>query len=112
MRRPREQSAEWHNSPEAMLRICPGYHPADGGELVARARRLRRPREQSAERHNSPEAMLRLAGLPSRRQRYTCSPAKRSASRGCLAAHQRLILIALIVLIRLLHHAIGHRAEQ
>ncbi|WP_224234951.1 hypothetical protein [Klebsiella grimontii] len=25
--------------PEAMLRICPGYRPADGGEPVARARR-------------------------------------------------------------------------
>ncbi|HBM3059771.1 TPA: hypothetical protein LVL72_003046, partial [Klebsiella oxytoca] len=24
-RRPREQSAEWQNFPEAMLRICPGY---------------------------------------------------------------------------------------
>ena len=30
-RRPREQSAEWLNFPEAMLRICPGDRPADGG---------------------------------------------------------------------------------
>ncbi|WP_448956906.1 hypothetical protein [Klebsiella michiganensis] len=30
-RRPREKSAEWGNLPEAMLRICPGYRPADGG---------------------------------------------------------------------------------
>ncbi|AWF35495.1 hypothetical protein CSC17_1221 [Klebsiella oxytoca] len=38
------------NSPEAMLRICPGYQVADGGEPVARARRVeRRPREQRAE---------------------------------------------------------------
>ncbi|MBZ7674614.1 hypothetical protein FML27_24445, partial [Klebsiella grimontii] len=49
-RRTREQSAEWLNFPEAMLRICPGYRPTDGNEPVARARRVeRRPREQSAE---------------------------------------------------------------
>ncbi|MBZ7452813.1 hypothetical protein FMJ28_05830 [Klebsiella michiganensis] len=49
-RRPREQSAERLNFPEAMLRICPGDRLADGGEPVARARRVaRRPREQSAE---------------------------------------------------------------
>ncbi|QGN38429.1 hypothetical protein [Klebsiella oxytoca] len=30
--RRREQRAEWVNFPEAMLRICPGYRPADGGE--------------------------------------------------------------------------------
>ncbi|PLM44693.1 hypothetical protein DDJ70_02140 [Klebsiella michiganensis] len=35
MRRPREQSAVRHNFPEAMLRICPGYGMADGGEPVA-----------------------------------------------------------------------------
>ncbi|ELM1662715.1 hypothetical protein [Klebsiella oxytoca] len=40
MRRPREQSAEWHNFPEAMLRIYPGYQPADDAEPVARARRF------------------------------------------------------------------------
>ncbi|MDU3966682.1 MAG: hypothetical protein E7H22_21500, partial [Klebsiella michiganensis] len=49
-----------HNSPEAMLRICPGYGMADGGGPVARAGALRRPREQSAVRHNFPEAMLRI----------------------------------------------------
>ncbi|EMI7389233.1 TPA: hypothetical protein NIU89_000533 [Klebsiella oxytoca] len=41
-RRPREQSAEWLNFPEAMLRICPGYPTAEGGEswwLPARRRR-------------------------------------------------------------------------
>ncbi|EPI2357958.1 hypothetical protein [Klebsiella michiganensis] len=44
-----------------MLRICPGYRPADGDEYVARARRVkRRPREQSAAWLNSPEAMLRI----------------------------------------------------
>ena len=44
-----------------MLRICPGYRLADGGEPVARARRVkRRPREQTAERLNFPEAMLRI----------------------------------------------------
>ncbi|MBZ7502589.1 hypothetical protein FML13_27475 [Klebsiella michiganensis] len=49
-RRPREQSAERLNFPEAMLRTCPVYRPADGTEPVARARRVaRRPREQSAE---------------------------------------------------------------
>ena len=36
-RRPRVQSAESLNFPEAMLRICPGYRTADGGELAARA---------------------------------------------------------------------------
>ncbi|MFB8472937.1 hypothetical protein ACFCX9_08075, partial [Klebsiella michiganensis] len=52
-RRPREKSAEWGNLPEAMLRICPGYRPAEGGEPVARARRVqRRPREKSAEWDN------------------------------------------------------------
>ncbi|HAU6279654.1 TPA: hypothetical protein JD842_07290 [Klebsiella oxytoca] len=46
----REQSAAWQNFPEAMLRICPGYRPADGDEPIARARRVkRRPREQSAQ---------------------------------------------------------------
>ncbi len=49
-----------HNFPEAMLRICPGYRTADGGEPVARAGALRRPREQSAVRHNFPEVMLRI----------------------------------------------------
>ena len=55
-RRPREQSAESLNFPEAMLRICPGYRTADGNKPVARARRVkRRPREQSAERQNVPQ---------------------------------------------------------
>ncbi len=49
-----------HNSPEAMLRICPGDGMADGGGPVARAGALRRPREQSAVRHNFPEAVLRI----------------------------------------------------
>ncbi|MBY0749185.1 hypothetical protein K5S02_15155 [Klebsiella sp. M581] len=54
-----------------MLRICPGYRLADGGEPVARARRdKRRPREQSAEKGNFPEAMLaHLSGLPFGRRR-------------------------------------------
>ncbi|MBZ7164979.1 hypothetical protein FMK56_11440 [Klebsiella oxytoca] len=44
-----------------MLRICPGYRPADGDEPVARARRVkRRPRGQRAEWPNFPEAMLRI----------------------------------------------------
>ncbi|MBZ7502583.1 hypothetical protein FMJ34_03730 [Klebsiella michiganensis] len=44
-----------------MLRICPGYRLAGGGEPVARARRVkRRPREPGAERGNFPEAMLRI----------------------------------------------------
>ena len=57
---PREQSTARHNFPEAMLRICPGYGMADGGEPVARAGAWRRPWEQSAVRHNYPEAMLRI----------------------------------------------------
>ncbi|MDU3929677.1 MAG: hypothetical protein E7H06_22200, partial [Enterobacter asburiae] len=32
-----KQSAEWLNLSEAMLRICPGYRPADGGGPVARS---------------------------------------------------------------------------
>ncbi|HDX8865161.1 hypothetical protein I4552_00545 [Klebsiella michiganensis] len=44
-----------------MLRICPGYRIADGGEPVARARRIERgPREHSAECLSFPEAMLRI----------------------------------------------------
>ena len=39
----------------------PGYRPADGGEPVARARRVKRsPREQSPEWPSFPEAMLRI----------------------------------------------------
>ena len=34
-RRPREQSAQRHHFPQAMLRICPGYRSTDGGEPVA-----------------------------------------------------------------------------
>ncbi|MBZ7573282.1 hypothetical protein FML02_15655 [Klebsiella oxytoca] len=92
-RRPRDQSALWLNFPEAMLRICPGYPTADGGEpwgLPARRRRStcsparrvkRRPRDQSAPWLNFPEAMLRICpgypiadggewwGLPNRRRR-------------------------------------------
>ena len=43
-----------------------GYRSADGGEPVARARRVkRRPREQGAVRQNFPEAMLRICpGYP------------------------------------------------
>ena len=52
-----------------MLRIYPGYRIADGGEPVARARRVeRRPREQSAEWLNFPEAArdapVRATDLP------------------------------------------------
>jgi len=51
--------AERHHFPEAMLRICPDYRPADGGEPVARARRAkRRHREQSAERQNVPQTAV------------------------------------------------------
>ncbi|MBZ7306091.1 hypothetical protein E5Q62_11465 [Klebsiella oxytoca] len=45
-----------------MLRICPGYRPADGDESVARARRVKR-RPRGAERtvqQSFPEAMLRI----------------------------------------------------
>ena len=58
----REQSAAWQSFPEAMLRICPGYRPADGDEPVARARRVKR-RPRGAERtvqQSFPEAMLRI----------------------------------------------------
>ena len=46
--------------PEAMLRICPGYLPADNAEPVARARRFAPPPERCAVRLNFPEAMLRI----------------------------------------------------
>ncbi|MBZ7653904.1 hypothetical protein FML22_00990 [Klebsiella oxytoca] len=36
--------------PEAMLRICPGYLPANNAEPVARARRFAPPRERCAMR--------------------------------------------------------------
>ncbi|RMC95113.1 hypothetical protein EBH72_04770 [Klebsiella michiganensis] len=63
-----------------MLRICPGYRLADGGEPVARARRVkRRPREQRAERLNFPEAMLRIC------------PGYRLADGGDLVARARRV---------------------
>ncbi|HHS9564881.1 TPA: hypothetical protein ACTXCG_005131, partial [Klebsiella michiganensis] len=40
--------------PEAMLRICPGYRPADNAEPVARARRFAPP----------PGAVCSTAGFP------------------------------------------------
>ncbi|HFD7033494.1 TPA: hypothetical protein ACF3PJ_000874, partial [Klebsiella oxytoca] len=43
LRRPRELCAVRLNFPEAMLRICPGYLPADNAEPVARARRFAPP---------------------------------------------------------------------
>ncbi|MBZ6953225.1 hypothetical protein FMK18_24520 [Klebsiella grimontii] len=36
LRRPREQNAAWLIFPEAMLRICPGYPPAEGFDSVSR----------------------------------------------------------------------------
>ena len=51
--------------PEAMLRICPGYRPADGCEPVARAGACAAPGGLTAEWQNFPEAMLaHLSGLP------------------------------------------------
>ncbi|HBM3228423.1 TPA: hypothetical protein LVL75_005038 [Klebsiella oxytoca] len=48
-----------------MLRICPGYRPADGCEPVAQAGALRRPRGTDYGVANFPEAMLaHLSGLP------------------------------------------------
>ncbi|WJD74050.1 hypothetical protein QRD21_19370 [Klebsiella michiganensis] len=74
--------AERHHFPEAMLRICPGYRPADGGEPVARARRVeRRPREHSAEWLSFPAAMLRIC--PDYRPADECEPVARlSAARA------------------------------
>ncbi|TXU68218.1 hypothetical protein D4N05_25465 [Klebsiella oxytoca] len=82
-RRPRERGAVRQNFPEAMLRICPGYptadggewgsqvavnrvgyRSADGGEPVARARRVkRRPREQSLARVGKLTAIAPLLSL-------------------------------------------------
>ncbi|MEQ0440356.1 hypothetical protein ABLV69_21110, partial [Klebsiella sp. JB_Kp032] len=65
-----------HHFPEAMLRICPGYRPAERCEPVARARRVeRRPREHSAEWHHFPEAMLRIC--PGYRPADECEPVAR-----------------------------------
>ncbi|WP_241381739.1 hypothetical protein [Klebsiella michiganensis] len=74
--------AKRHHFPAAMLRICPGYRPADGGEPVARARRIkRRPREHSAEWLSFPEAMLRIC--PGYRPADECEPVVRlSAARA------------------------------
>ena len=36
LRRPREQNAAWLIFPEAMLRICSGYPPAEGFDSVSR----------------------------------------------------------------------------
>ena len=56
--------------PEAMLRICPGYLPADNAEPVARARRFAPP---SGEVYGAAEIpggdAAYLSGLPARRQR-------------------------------------------
>ncbi|WP_179285796.1 hypothetical protein [Klebsiella oxytoca] len=46
--------------PEAMLRICPGYLPADDAEPVARARRFAPPPRAVCGAANFPEAMLRI----------------------------------------------------
>ncbi|MBZ6555481.1 hypothetical protein FMJ16_04540 [Klebsiella michiganensis] len=68
-----------------------GYRPTDGGEPVARARRVkRRPRERCAEWQNFPEAMLRICpgyrptdgGEPvARARRVSAAPGSR-AQRG------------------------------
>ncbi|MBZ7103174.1 hypothetical protein FMK55_06630 [Klebsiella michiganensis] len=81
-----------------MLRICPGYRPADGGEPVARARRVkRRPREQRAAWLNSPEAMLSICPgywptdgdeSVARARRVSAAPGSR-AQRGLIPRWQR-----------------------
>ncbi|HDH1456550.1 TPA: hypothetical protein PIT96_000628 [Klebsiella michiganensis] len=65
-----------------MLRICPGYRPAERCEPVARARRVeRRPREHSAEWLSFPEAMLRIC--PGYWPAERCEPVARlSAARA------------------------------
>ena len=47
--------------PEAMLRICPGYLPADDAEPVARARRFAPPPGAVCDAANFPEAMLHIS---------------------------------------------------
>ena len=44
--------------PEAMLRICPGYRPADNGEPVAPGKASAATGEPSAESLKFPEAVL------------------------------------------------------
>ncbi|HFK7981230.1 TPA: hypothetical protein ACGZ5T_005329, partial [Klebsiella oxytoca] len=61
---------EWHNFPEAMLRICPGYQPADDAEPVARARRFAPPPGAKRRVAQFPGGdAAHLSGLPARRQR-------------------------------------------
>ena len=76
-------------SPEAMLRICPGYASSAVCGPVARAGALRRPREKSAEWQNFPEAMLRIC--PGYRT-------KRSARRD--QRNHRTLLLALAAIKR------------
>ncbi|WP_195439110.1 hypothetical protein [Klebsiella oxytoca] len=59
-----------------MLRICPGYRPADGCEPVARAGACAAPGGLSAEWQNFPEAMLRIC--PGYRPADGCEPVARS----------------------------------
>ncbi|MFH3080805.1 hypothetical protein ABK898_24620, partial [Klebsiella sp. KE9038] len=56
------------------------YRPADGGEPVARARRVkRRPREQSAESLNVPQAMPRICSATNSKPALTYRPVHRGA---------------------------------
>ena len=55
--------------PEAMLRICPGYLPADDAEPVARARRFAPPPGAVCGAAEIPGGdAAHLSGLPARRQ--------------------------------------------
>ncbi|EKQ7194603.1 hypothetical protein [Klebsiella oxytoca] len=56
--------------PEAMLRICPGYLPADDAEPVARARRFAPPPGAVCGAAEFPGGdAAHLSGLPARRRR-------------------------------------------
>ncbi|EQA8337382.1 hypothetical protein [Klebsiella oxytoca] len=61
-----------------MLRICPGYRPADGCEPVAQAGALRRPRGTDYGVANFPEVML--AHLSGYQPADGCEPVARAGA--------------------------------
>ncbi|MBZ6728300.1 hypothetical protein DVB85_01995 [Klebsiella oxytoca] len=93
-RRPREQSAESLNFPEAMLRICPGYRTADGGELAARAvGSLFASNKKSPIKGLDIAACLLCGGSQTSRRQATCPAAPSATIRlfRQLGGHMNLI---------------------
>ncbi|AWT21537.1 hypothetical protein DMP75_26420 [Klebsiella michiganensis] len=93
-RRPREQSAESLNFPQAMLRICPGYRTADGGELAARAvGSLFASNKKSPIKGLDIAACLLCGGSQTSRRQATCPAAPSATIRlfRQLGGHMNLI---------------------